>query len=47
AYIPELIELAKRAEPLRRGPLFDVDTTKPVAFDAITQWLEATIAADT
>jgi glucokinase len=47
AYIPELIELAKRAEPLRRGPLFDVDTTKPIAFDAITQWLQATIAADT
>lgn len=47
AYIPELIELAKRAKPLRRGPLFDVDTTKPIAFDAITQWLQATIAADT
>ncbi|WP_292397886.1 ROK family protein, partial [Mesorhizobium sp.] len=45
AYIPELIELAKRAEPLRRGPLFDIDTTKPIAFDAITQWLQATIAA--
>ncbi|MER8533410.1 ROK family protein [Mesorhizobium sp. M1005] len=43
AYVPELIELAKRAEPLRRGPLFDVDTTKPIAFDAITQWLRATI----
>ncbi|GLS38353.1 hypothetical protein GCM10010869_39470 [Mesorhizobium tianshanense] len=47
AYIPELIELAKRAEPLRRGPLFDVDTTKPIAFDAITQWLQAMIVADT
>ncbi|MDX8499953.1 ROK family protein [Mesorhizobium sp. VK4C] len=41
AYIPELIELAKRAEPLRRGPLFDVDTTKPIDFDAITAWLRA------
>ncbi|WP_425373479.1 ROK family protein [Mesorhizobium hawassense] len=38
-YIPELVELAKRAEPLRRGPLFDVDTTKPIDFDAISQWL--------
>ncbi|MER8482553.1 ROK family protein [Mesorhizobium sp. M1322] len=47
AYIPDLTELADRAEPLRRGPLFDVDTTKPIAFDAITQWLQATIAADT
>lgn len=45
AYIPELIELAKRAEPLRRGPLFDVDTTKPIDFDAITQWLQATVHA--
>jgi glucokinase len=41
AYIPELIELAKRAEPLRRGPLFDVDTTKPIDFDAVTAWLRA------
>ncbi|AZO27777.1 MULTISPECIES: ROK family protein [Mesorhizobium] len=41
AYIPELIELAKRAEPLRRGPLFDVDTTQPVDFDAITAWLRS------
>lgn len=46
AYIPELIELARRAEPLRRGPLFDVDTTKPVDFDAITTWLCAAMAAD-
>ncbi|TGR23286.1 MULTISPECIES: ROK family protein [unclassified Mesorhizobium] len=46
AYIPELIELAKRAEPLRRGPLFDVDTTRPIDFDAITAWLRATLASD-
>ncbi|WP_246800694.1 ROK family protein [Mesorhizobium amorphae] len=43
AYIPELIELAKRAEPLRRGPLFDVDTTQPIDFDAITAWLRTTL----
>jgi glucokinase len=46
AYIPELIELAKRAEPLRRGPLFDVDTTQPIDFDAIAAWLRATLAGD-
>lgn len=46
AYIPELIELARRAEPLRRGPLFDVDTTKPVDFEAITAWLRAALAGD-
>ncbi|MDX8450000.1 ROK family protein [Mesorhizobium sp. VK3C] len=45
AYIPELIELAKRAEPLRRGPLLDVDTTKPIDFDAITAWLRTTLDA--
>ncbi|MFD1987020.1 ROK family protein [Mesorhizobium newzealandense] len=39
AYIPELIELAKRAEPLRRGPLFEVDTTRAVDFEAIVGWL--------
>ena len=45
AYIPELIELAKRAEPLRRGPLFDVDTTKAIDFDAIIAWLQAMVHA--
>ncbi|BCG91655.1 hypothetical protein MesoLj131a_05190 [Mesorhizobium sp. 131-2-1] len=39
AYIPELIELAKRAEPLRRGPLFEVDTTRAIEFGAIVGWL--------
>jgi glucokinase len=39
AYIPELIELAKRAEPLRRGPVFEVDTTKAIEFEAIVGWL--------
>ncbi|WP_137934998.1 ROK family protein [Mesorhizobium comanense] len=47
AYIPELIELARRAEPLRRGPLFDVDTTRPIDFDAITAWLRAVMANGT
>ncbi|TPL89901.1 ROK family protein [Mesorhizobium sp. B2-3-13] len=46
AYIPELVELAKRAEPLRRGPLFEVDTTQPIDFDAIAAWLRATLASD-
>ncbi|KAA3445746.1 transcriptional regulator [Mesorhizobium sp. SARCC-RB16n] len=46
AYIPELIELAKRAAPLRRGPLFDVDTTHPIDFEAIAAWLLAAMAGD-
>ncbi len=43
-YIPELIELAKRAEPLRRGPLIDADTAKAVDLDAMTQTLAAAFA---
>ncbi|MFC3326951.1 ROK family protein [Mesorhizobium cantuariense] len=39
AYIPELIELAKRAEPLRRGAVFEVDTTRAIDFEAIVGWL--------
>ena len=39
AYIPELIDLAKRAEPLRRGPVFEVDTTRAIEFEAIMGWL--------
>jgi glucokinase len=43
AYIPELIDLAKRAEPLRRGPLFEVDTTRPTDFEAIVEWLRTVV----
>ncbi len=39
AYVPELIELSRRAAPTGRAPLFDVDTTKPIPFDAIMMWL--------
>lgn len=47
AYIPELIELAKVAAPLRRGPLFDIDTAAPIPFDALTYWLCATFGTVT
>ena len=43
AYIPELIELAKRAEPLRRGPVLEVDTTMTIDFDAIVEWLRTVV----
>ncbi len=43
AYVPELVALAARAAPLGRGPLFDVDTTRPPPFDAILAWLDAEI----
>jgi len=44
AYIPELIELANRAEPLRRGPVLEIETTGPINFDRVTQWLRTTFA---
>ena len=40
AFIPELIELAKRGRPVDRGPRFDVDTTEPLDLDALIAWLK-------
>ena len=45
-YILELIELAKRATPLKRGPLLDVDTTKALDFDAIVGWVRTALTTD-
>ncbi|WP_237143423.1 ROK family protein [Phyllobacterium zundukense] len=39
AYIPELIELSKKAEPTGLGPNHAVDTTTPIDFDAVTGWV--------
>jgi glucokinase len=39
SYIPELIELAKRAEPTHFGPLCSVDTTQPADFEAVLRWV--------
>ena len=44
SYIPELIELAKRAKPLGGYPLFDVDTTRPLDSAALMKWLDNTFA---
>jgi glucokinase len=41
SYVPELIELAKRAQPLGRFPLFKVDTTRPLDMAAVSAWLNA------
>jgi glucokinase len=41
SYVPELIELAKRAQPLGRFPLFKVDTTRPLDIAAVSAWLDA------
>jgi glucokinase len=41
SYIPELVELAKRAQPLGKFPLFEVDTTRPLDMAALAAWLNA------
>jgi glucokinase len=38
-YIPELVTLNRRAAPIGRGPCVDVDTTKPLLLDEVTNWL--------
>ncbi len=43
-YVPELIELAARAEPLRLGPILEVDTTTAADAGAIVAWLNRTFA---
>jgi glucokinase len=45
-YIPELIELAARAEPMRIGPVYDLDTTVPADADAIVRWVRETLGRD-
>ncbi len=39
AYVPELIELARRAEPCRLGPVLPVDTTVPLDADTVLAWV--------
>ena len=39
AYVPELVELAKRAEPCRLGPVLDIDTTTPIEVDKLFAWV--------
>ncbi|MDB5523748.1 MAG: glucokinase [Rhizobium sp.] len=43
SYIPELVELAGRASPTRLGPVYDVDSTKPPADDAVAEWVKRTL----
>lgn len=39
AYVPELIELARNAQPYRLGPVLDVETTRPVDIPEIVAWV--------
>ncbi|MEE3649762.1 MULTISPECIES: AAA family ATPase [unclassified Brenneria] len=43
-YIPELIELARVAEPMKLGPLFIVDQTLPVDIEKITAWMQEVLS---
>jgi glucokinase len=40
-YVPELIDLAKRARPLGIFPVYDIDTEKAYATGDIVAWLRA------
>jgi len=42
SYVPELIELAKRAEPCRLGPVLDIETTTPTEMDKVLTWVTDT-----
>ncbi len=44
SYVPELVDLAKRAEPFRLGPVLDVDTTAPQDIDAVSSWARRALA---
>jgi glucokinase len=44
SYVPELIELAKRAQPSDLGPVLDVDTTAPQEIAAIETWAKSALA---
>jgi glucokinase len=39
-YVPELIDLARRARPTGLSPLFDVETTRPPDIPALISWLQ-------
>jgi glucokinase len=43
-YVPELIDLARRAAPLGVFPLLEVDTTQPAP--DLAQWLRSALAQD-
>lgn len=43
AFLPELDALARRAEPLRCGPIFDVDTTQPLDRARLLAWVDGVL----
>jgi glucokinase len=45
SYVPELVELAKRAQPSGVGPMLDIDTTAAQDIDAISTWASRALSA--
>lgn len=43
-YVPELIALAARAEPMRLGPMIEVDTTAPLDAAALQRWVSEALS---
>ena len=44
SYVPELIELSRRAEPCGIGPVLNVDTALPVDMETVVAWLDGASA---
>jgi predicted NBD/HSP70 family sugar kinase len=45
AFLPELDALARRAQPLRRGPILEIDTAQPLDHEMLLGWLDEVLAA--
>jgi predicted kinase len=43
-FLPELDALARRAEPVRRGPILDVDTAQPLDRERLLDWVDGALA---
>ena len=44
AFLPELEALARRAAPLRRGPILDIDSTQPLDHERLLAWVDEALA---
>jgi predicted kinase len=44
AFLPELEALVRRAEPVRRGPIIEVDTAVPLDRDRLLDWVDEALA---
>lgn len=42
-YLPELAQLAERAEPMRLGPVFTVDQQQTLDIESVIAWIDEQI----